>query len=91
MPETVRSIEITRGPFNIECGDSSLGGCINITTKRSEPYASLGASGGSWGTVRGVGTYSSVGGAFEPFMVLEAIGATATATTASSIATLSIN
>jgi outer membrane receptor protein involved in Fe transport len=71
IPETVKSIEVIRGPFSVECGDSNLGGCINITTKRSEPFASLGVSGGSFGTVRGLGTYSRVGGAFEPFMVLE--------------------
>jgi outer membrane receptor for ferrienterochelin and colicin len=34
MPETVQSIEVVRGPFNVECGDSNLGGCVNITTKK---------------------------------------------------------
>ena len=41
IPETVKSIEIVRGPFNVECGDSNLGGCVTVTTKRSEPFASL--------------------------------------------------
>jgi outer membrane receptor protein involved in Fe transport len=71
IPETVRSVDIVRGPFNVECGDSNLGGCVTITTKRSEPYASLGLSGGSWGTGRAVATYSSTGGSFEPFLVQE--------------------
>src|SRR4030081_665547 len=71
IPETVKSIEIVRGPFNVECGDSNLGGCVTITTKRSEPFASLGLSGGSWGTARAVATYSSMGGTFEPFFVQE--------------------
>jgi outer membrane cobalamin receptor len=31
MPETVQSIEVVRGPFNVECGDSNLGGCVNVT------------------------------------------------------------
>jgi outer membrane cobalamin receptor len=71
IPETVRNIDIVRGPFNVECGDSNLGGCVTITTKRSEPFASLSASGGSWGTGRAVATYSSMGGTFEPFFVQE--------------------
>jgi outer membrane receptor protein involved in Fe transport len=71
IPETVKNIDIVRGPFNVECGDSNLGGCVTITTKRSEPFASLSASGGSWGTGRAVATYSSMGGTFEPFFVQE--------------------
>jgi outer membrane receptor protein involved in Fe transport len=69
MPETVQSIEVMRGPFNVECGDSNLGGCVNVTTKNSEPFASIGASGGSYGTERAVGTYSSQGGDYQPFFV----------------------
>lgn len=71
MPETVQSIEVVRGPFDVECGDSNLGGCVNITTKDSEPFASLGVSGGSYGTVRPVATYSSQGGDYQPFFVEE--------------------
>ena len=71
IPETVKNIDIVRGPFNVECGDSNLGGCVTITTKRSEPFASLSASGGSWGTGRAVATFSSMGGTFEPFFVQE--------------------
>jgi outer membrane receptor protein involved in Fe transport len=69
MPETVQSIEVVRGPFNVECGDSNLGGCVNVTTKNSEPFASIGASGGSYGAARAVGTFSSQGGAYQPFFV----------------------
>jgi outer membrane receptor protein involved in Fe transport len=71
IPETVEKIEVIRGPFAVEFGDSNLGGSVNITTKRSEPFASANASGGSWGTGRAVATYSSTGGAFEPFFVQE--------------------
>ena len=71
MPETVQSIEVVRGPFDVECGDSNLGGCVNITTKNSEPFASVGASGGTYGTVRPVVTYSSQGGDYQPFFVEE--------------------
>ena len=39
MPETVQRIEVVRGPFNVECGDSNFGGCVNVTTKNSEPFA----------------------------------------------------
>jgi outer membrane receptor protein involved in Fe transport len=71
MPETVQSIEVVRGPFDVECGDSNLGGCVIVTTKNSEPYASVGASGGSYATARGVATYSSQGGDYQPFFVEE--------------------
>ncbi|MPZ41626.1 MAG: TonB-dependent receptor [Rhizobiales bacterium] len=71
LPETVRSIEVIRGPFSVEYGDSNLGGSINIVTKHSEPFASIGTEGGSFGTFRGVGTYSQTGGWMEPFIVVE--------------------
>lgn len=69
MPETVQSIEVVRGPFDVECGDSNLGGCVNITTKNSEPFASMGVSGGSFDTARAVATYSREGGDYQPFLV----------------------
>lgn len=71
LPETIRSIEVIRGPFSVEYGDSNLGGSVNITTKRSEPFASASLEGGSFGTVRTVGTYSKTGSWLEPFIVLE--------------------
>jgi hypothetical protein len=42
---------------------------MNVTTKNSEPSASIGASGGSYGTGRAVGTYISQGGGYQPFSV----------------------
>ena len=71
FPETVKSIEIIRGPFSVESGDSNLGGSVNITTKDSEPFASVGISGGTQGTVRGVGTYSNTQGGWLPYIALE--------------------
>ena len=71
FPETVKSIEIIRGPFSVEFGDSNLGGSVNITTKDSEPFASVGVSGGNQGTIRGVGTYSTTQGGWLPFLALE--------------------
>jgi outer membrane receptor protein involved in Fe transport len=71
LPETVKSIEVVRGPFSVEYGDSNLGGSVNITTKQSEPFASAGVSGGTQGTVRGVGTYSTTQGAWLPYLALE--------------------
>lgn len=56
LPETVKSIEIIRGPFSVESGDSNLGGTVNITTKESEPFRTVGVSGGTQRTIRGVGT-----------------------------------
>lgn len=71
LPETVKSIEIIRGPFSVEYGDSNLGGSVNITTKESEPFATMGVSGGTQGTVRGVGTYSTTQSAWLPYLALE--------------------
>lgn len=71
IPETVERIEIVRGPFSVEAGDSSLGGSVNIITKESEPFGSVGVSGGTQGTVRGVGTYATTQGAWLPYLALE--------------------
>ena len=71
LPETVKSIEVVRGPFSVEYGDSNLGGSVNITTKDSEPFGSVGLSGGTQGTARGVATYSTTQGAWLPFLALE--------------------
>ena len=71
IPETVKSIEIIRGPFSIEAGDSNLGGAVFITTKTADPYAGFNLSGGSWGTARGLATYGSNTGSFEPYLATE--------------------
>jgi outer membrane receptor protein involved in Fe transport len=71
LPETVKTIEVVRGPFAVEYGDSNLGGSVKITTKDSEPFGSLGMSGGTQGTIRGVGTYSTTQGAWLPYLALE--------------------
>lgn len=71
LPESVKSIEIVRGPFAVEYGDSNLGGSVNITTKTAEPFASVGLSGGTQGTLRGLGTYSTTRGAWLPYIALE--------------------
>jgi outer membrane receptor protein involved in Fe transport len=71
IPETVARIEVIRGPFSVEAGDGNLGGAVFITTKSSDPYASLNMSGGSWGTGRGVATYGSNNGTFEPYVAAE--------------------
>ncbi|MBH5388587.1 TonB-dependent receptor [Bradyrhizobium diversitatis] len=71
LPETVKSIEIVRGPFSVEYGDSNMGGSVNITTKQAEPFASVGVSGGTQGTARGIATYSTTQGAWLPYLALE--------------------
>jgi outer membrane receptor protein involved in Fe transport len=59
IPETVKTLEVIRGPFSVEAGDSNVGGAVFITTKSSDPYAGLSFSGGSFGTGRGLATYGS--------------------------------
>jgi outer membrane receptor protein involved in Fe transport len=71
LPESVKSIEIVRGPFAVEYGDSNLGGSVKITTKTAEPFASAGMSGGTQGTARGLGTYSTTQSAWLPYVALE--------------------
>ncbi len=74
IPETVERVEIIRGPFSALYGDSNLGGAVNIITKRYEPYASLGAAGGSFTTSRGIATYGRAredGGWLKPFLAYE--------------------
>jgi outer membrane receptor protein involved in Fe transport len=60
IPETVARIDVIRGPFDPQFGDSNLGGVVNITTKDSEPFALGTLSGGSYSEFRGVTTYSQV-------------------------------
>ena len=74
IPETIERIEIIRGPFSVEYGDSNLGGAVVITTKRAEPQATLSLSGGSFGTIRGVATYSQADGPVQPFLAFEGFG-----------------
>ena len=71
LPETVKSIEIVRGPFSVEAGDSNLGGAVYITTKDAEPFGSASVSGGTQGTARAVATYSTTQGAWLPYLALE--------------------
>ena len=71
LPETVKSIEIVRGPFSVEAGDSNLGGAVYITTKDAESFGSVGVSGGTQGTARAVATYSTTQGAWLPYLALE--------------------
>jgi outer membrane receptor protein involved in Fe transport len=71
LPETVKRIEVVRGPFSVEYGDSNMGGSVNIVTKQAEPFASAGVSGGTQGTARGLATYSTSQGAWLPYLALE--------------------
>lgn len=74
IPETIRSISIVRGPFSVEAGDANLGGSIFIDTKRAEPFSTVGVSGGSFGTGRGIATFSQVGPGIQPFLAYEGFG-----------------
>lgn len=74
IPETIRSISIVRGPFSVEAGDANLGGSIFIETKRAEPFSTVGASGGSFGTWRGLATFSQIGPGIQPFLAYEGYG-----------------
>lgn len=78
LPETVDHIDIVRGPYDIEHGDNSVGGTINIVTKAAQPFSSLGVSGGSYENARGVGVFSrpavSIGGLLvTPLIGLELV------------------
>ncbi|GBU18180.1 MULTISPECIES: TonB-dependent receptor [Methylobacterium] len=74
IPETIRSIGIVRGPFSVEAGDAGLGGAIFIETKRAEPLSTVGVSGGSFETLRGLATFSQVGPGLQPFLAYEGYG-----------------
>lgn len=74
IPETVEKVEVIRGPFSVEYGDSNLGGAVVVTTKRSEPNGSVSLSGGNFDTIRGLGTYSRTDGDALPFLAFEGFG-----------------
>jgi outer membrane cobalamin receptor len=74
IPETVERLEIIRGPFSVQYGDSNLGGVVNIITKRTEPSPWLKGSGGSFATSRGLVTYGQaqpIRGWVEPYLAVE--------------------
>uniref|UniRef100_UPI001C080A2F hypothetical protein n=1 Tax=Acinetobacter baumannii TaxID=470 RepID=UPI001C080A2F len=61
IPETIRSIGIVRGPFSVEAG-------------AAEPLSTVGVSGGSFETLRGLATFSQVGPGLQPFLAYEGYG-----------------
>jgi outer membrane receptor protein involved in Fe transport len=71
IPETVRSISVVRGPFSVEAGDAALGGSVFIETKRADPFNTVGVSGGSFDTFRGLATFSQAGPGIQPFLAYE--------------------
>ncbi len=71
VPEMVERIEIIKGPFSALYGDFSLGGVINIITKKSDRGPSVGLYGGTYGTAQGVGVLSDPSYKVTPFLVWE--------------------
>ena len=72
IPETVERMEVIRGPFSAQYGDSNLGGSVNVVTKRFDDEGSVSGYGGSYNTNRGVVTYSrprGEEGSISPFLV----------------------
>ena len=55
IPETINRLEVVRGPFSPFYGDHALGGIISFETADKLP-STITVSGGSFGTVRGLGT-----------------------------------
>lgn len=71
VPEMVERIEVIKGPFSPLYGDFTLGGVINITTKKSDSSPSIGLYGGTYGTGRSVGVLSDSKLTPTPFLVWE--------------------
>lgn len=55
IPETINRLEVVRGPFSPFYGDHELGGVILFETANKLP-STITLSGGSFGTLRGLGT-----------------------------------
>jgi outer membrane receptor protein involved in Fe transport len=58
-PEYIERIEIIKGPFSALYGNFAMGGVVNIVTKNYDPAPSVGAYGGSFGTFRALGIFST--------------------------------
>ena len=54
IPETIRRIEVVRGPFSVFAGDHALGGTISFDTEDRLP-SSVTVEAGAFGAVRGLG------------------------------------
>lgn len=76
MPEMIERVEVIRGPFSAEYGEDALGGAVNMISTRAEATPMLGLSGGSFGTKRGMASYSREGtalpGGLVPYVAAEA-------------------
>lgn len=57
LPEMIDRAEVVKGPFSVFCGDNSIGGCINITTRELSP-SSLTISAGSYESFRFIPIFS---------------------------------
>ncbi|WP_161539758.1 TonB-dependent receptor [Paramagnetospirillum kuznetsovii] len=76
LPESIERVEVIRGPFSPEYGQANIAGAVNIVTKQSEAAPSVGVSGGSYGTARGLATFSQsgaiAGSGITPYLAAEA-------------------
>ena len=52
IPETLKQVDVFKGPYWVEYGDFSTAGVVNFITRDFVPEDLVEASGGSWGTQR---------------------------------------
>ena len=52
IPETIKQVDVFKGPYFVEFGDFATAGAINFVTLDTVPENLVSAAGGSWGTQR---------------------------------------
>jgi outer membrane receptor protein involved in Fe transport len=52
IPETLKQVDVFKGPYWVEYGDFSTAAAVNFITRDSVPEDVVEAAGGSWGTQR---------------------------------------
>ena len=52
IPETLRQVDVYKGPYFVELGDFATAGAFNFVTLDTVPENRVEAAGGSWGTQR---------------------------------------
>ena len=71
IPETVRRIEVNKGPYFARYGDFATAGALNLVTHQHFKVNSVKLAGGMFNTLRGVGALSHRGDDWQPLLAGE--------------------
>ncbi|MCB9556881.1 MAG: TonB-dependent receptor plug domain-containing protein [Deltaproteobacteria bacterium] len=71
IPETVRRIEVNKGPYFVRHGDFATAGALNLVTYPSYKLNTVKVGGGMFNTLRGVASVGHKGSDWQPMLAAE--------------------